>query len=101
MDTVWYRNDRRILFTSQWRIRAKYIDRFYKLLLDDTEYDDQGLYEMHCENIKTSCHLTVQEIRNNISWSFKKFKCIRRWYSSFSMSFISIKSEYLMVERWY
>lgn len=62
MDVVWYHNDRRIFFTSQSRIRAKQIDCFYKLLLDDIEYDDQGLYEMRCENIKTSCNLTVKKL---------------------------------------
>ena len=62
MEVVWYHNDRRIFFTAQSRIRAKQIDCFYKLLLDDIEYDDQGLYEMRCENIKTSCHLAVKKL---------------------------------------
>lgn len=62
MDVIWYHNDRRIFFTPQSRIRAKQVDTFYKLLLDDIEYDDQGLYEMRCENIKTSCHLTVKKL---------------------------------------
>ncbi|CAF4580073.1 unnamed protein product, partial [Rotaria sp. Silwood1] len=62
MDVVWYHNDRRIFFTAQSRIRAKQIDCYYKLLLDDIEYDDQGLYEMRCEHIKTSCHLTVKKL---------------------------------------
>ena len=62
MDVIWYHNDRRIFFTSQSRIRAKQIDNYYKLLLDDIEHDDQGLYEMRCENIRTSCHLTVQKL---------------------------------------
>ncbi|UJR34155.1 hypothetical protein I4U23_021562, partial [Adineta vaga] len=62
MDVIWYHNDRRIFFTPQSRIRAKQIDTYYKLLLDDIEYDDQGLYEMRCENIKTSCHLTVKKL---------------------------------------
>ena len=62
MDVVWYHNDRRIFFTSQSRVRAKQIDCYYKLLLDDIEYDDQGLYEMRCENIRTSCHLTVKKL---------------------------------------
>ncbi|CAF3713250.1 unnamed protein product [Rotaria sp. Silwood1] len=46
MDIVWYHNDSRIFFTPQSRIHAKQIDCYYKLLLDDIEYDDQGLYEM-------------------------------------------------------
>ena len=62
MDVVWYHNDRRIFFTPQSRVRAKQIDCYYKLLLDDIEFDDQGLYEMRCENIKTSCHLTVKKL---------------------------------------
>ncbi|CAF0817324.1 unnamed protein product [Adineta steineri] len=62
MDVIWYHNDRRIFFTPQSRIRAKQIDCYYKLLLDDIEYDDQGLYEMRCEHIKTSCHLKVKKI---------------------------------------
>ncbi|CAF3800634.1 unnamed protein product, partial [Rotaria magnacalcarata] len=62
MDVIWYNNDRRIFFTSQSRIRAKQIDCYYKLLLDEVEYDDQGLYEMRCEHIKTSCHLTVKKL---------------------------------------
>jgi hypothetical protein len=62
MDVVWYHNDQRIFFTSQSRIRAKQIDCYYKLLLDDIEYDDQGSYEMRCEHIKTSCHLTVKKL---------------------------------------
>lgn len=62
MDVVWYHNDRRIFFTPQSRIRAKQVDTYYKLLLDDIEYDDQGVYEMRCENVKTSCHLTVKKL---------------------------------------
>jgi hypothetical protein len=61
MDVVWYHNDRRIFFTAQSRIRAKQIDCEYKLLLDDIEVDDQGRYEMRCEHVKTSCHLTVNK----------------------------------------
>ncbi|CAF3928781.1 unnamed protein product [Rotaria sp. Silwood1] len=41
MDIVWYHNDSRIFFTPQSRIHAKQIDCYYKLLLDDIEYDDQ------------------------------------------------------------
>lgn len=62
MDVVWYHNDRRIFFTPQSRVRAKQVDCYYKLLLDDIEYDDQGLYEMRCEHLKTSCHLTVKKL---------------------------------------
>lgn len=62
MDVIWYHNDQRIFFTSQSRIRAKQIDTYYKLLLDDIEYDDQGSYEMRCENVRTSCHLTVKKL---------------------------------------
>ncbi|CAF4166926.1 unnamed protein product, partial [Rotaria sp. Silwood2] len=62
MDVVWYHNDRRIFFTPQSRIRAKQVDCYYKLLLDDIEYDDQGLYEMRCEHIRTSCHLAVKKL---------------------------------------
>ena len=62
MEVVWYHNDRRIFFTSQSRIRAKQIDCFYKLLLDDIEDDDRGLYELRCEQVKTSCHLTVKKL---------------------------------------
>lgn len=63
MDVVWYHNDRRIFFTPQSRVRAKQVDSYYKLLLDDVEYDDQGLYEMRCEHVKTSCHLTVKKLQ--------------------------------------
>ena len=62
MDVIWYHNDRRIFFTRHSRIRAKQIDCYYKLLLDDIEYEDQGLYEMSCEHIKTSCHLIVKKL---------------------------------------
>ncbi|CAF1031742.1 unnamed protein product [Rotaria sordida] len=62
MDVVWYHNDRRIFFTPQSRIRAKQVDCYYKLLLDDIEYDDKGFYEMRCEHIKTSCQLTVKKL---------------------------------------
>ncbi len=62
MDVVWYHNNQRIFFTSQSRIRAKQIDCIYKLLLDDIEFDDKGSYEMRCENIKTSCILTVKQL---------------------------------------
>ncbi|CAF3839702.1 unnamed protein product [Rotaria sp. Silwood1] len=76
MDIVWYHNDSRIFFTPQSRIHAKQIDCYYKLLLDDIEYDDQGLYEMRCENIKTSCHLLdtarfqcrLSKLSSNIQW---------------------------------
>jgi hypothetical protein len=62
MDVIWYHNDQRIFFTPQSRVRAKQVDRYYKLLLDDVEPDDQGTYEMRCEHIRTTCHLTVKKL---------------------------------------
>ncbi|CAF1342008.1 unnamed protein product, partial [Didymodactylos carnosus] len=62
MDVAWYHNEQRLFTTSHSRIRSRQLDNRYELLIDDCEPDDQGLYEMRCEHIKTSCHLTVKRL---------------------------------------